>query len=190
MSIFCLYNWPKNLLPRLYIFVTAFALQVALAAPLFSEIAYAEPTKTETTVEKPKAGALKTESPLQKQVRAIAAKLRCPVCQGESVYDSHSDVAEEMKRLIADKIKAGESEAQILDYFHDRYGNYILMEPPAEGIHWVIWVFPLFMGLMGLLFLLQFINSNRQEAKAEALRRETDSDTANVSKTDIEELRL
>ena len=165
--------------------VMAFAVLLGLATSL-----YAETNKPALKNDGIKPGVIKTESPLQKQVRAIASKLRCPVCQGESVYDSHSDVAEEMKRLIADKLKAGESEANILDYFHDRYGNYILMEPPAEGIHWVIWVFPLFMGLMGLIFLMQFLLSNRQEAAAEALSREKNSETAKVATTDIEELRL
>ncbi len=102
----------------------------------------------------------KTETALEKQVRVVASKLRCPVCQGESIYDSHSDVAVEMKKLIAEKLSAGESEEAILGYFQARYGNFILMEPPAEGLHWVIWVFPVFLGLVGFILVYQFITGS------------------------------
>lgn len=135
---------------------------------------------------------IKTETPLQKQVRSVSSKLRCPVCQGESIYDSHSDVAVEMKQLIAEKLSQGESEADVLSYFQARYGNYILMEPPAEGIHWVIWVFPLFMGLMGLLFLMQYLAANKETARAETAERKPaetqNKDSAPVR--NIEELHL
>lgn len=136
-------------------------------------------------------GALKTETALEKQVREIASKLRCPVCQGESIYDSHSDVAVEMKRLIADKIKAGESESQIIEYFHARYGNYILMAPPAEGLHWVIWIFPLFLGLVGVLFLVQYLAASKQAGDVEKYEADGDGETAGQDADgDIEELRL
>ena len=72
-------------------------------------------------------------------------------------------VAVEMKNLISDKIKAGQSADEILTYFKDRYGNFILMEPPAEGLHWVIWVFPLFMALLGALFLFQNLKAGAKE---------------------------
>ena len=70
---------------------------------------------------------VKQESALELQLRTIASKLRCPVCQGESVYDSQSPVAAEMKNLISDKIKDGQSADEILTYFKDRYGNFILI---------------------------------------------------------------
>ncbi len=111
-------------------------------------------------------GAMKQETALEKQVRVVASKLRCPVCQGESVYDSHAEVAVEMKRLIAEKLAEGASEREVLQYFQERYGNYILMEPPTEGIHWVIWGFPVFMAFVGLLFIYQFITGKEQEAAA------------------------
>lgn len=140
---------------------------------------------------------LKKETALEAQVRVVASKLRCPVCQGESVYDSHSDVAEEMKRLIAEKLTAGESEAAILDYFQDRYGNFILMEPPVEGLHWVIWVFPLFLALVGFLLVSQYISATRQraaEVAGDVLKREDDQSGPEGNNgddvPDVRELRL
>ena len=134
-------------------------------------------------------GAMKQETALQKQVRVVASKLRCPVCQGESVYDSHAEVAVEMKKLIAEKLAEGASESDVLQYFQERYGNYILMEPPTEGIHWVIWVFPVFMAFVGLLFLYQFITGKKQETTAAVIE---GNDMARVKKSgqSIEDMEL
>ena len=138
-------------------------------------------------------GQVKVESEHQKKIRMIATVLRCPVCQGESVYDSQSPVAVEMKNLISDKIKAGQTMEEILTYFKDRYGNFILMEPPAEGLHWVIWVFPLFMALLGALFLFQNLKAGAKELEAtkDHLHDEDASLATNdTDVSDIRELRL
>ena len=144
--------------------------------------------------DKEKASQIRVESELEKKIRTVASMLRCPVCQGESVYDSHADVAVEMKRLIADKIKTGQSNEEILTYFKDRYGNFILMEPPAEGLHWVIWVFPIFMALLGALFLFQNLKASAQDIKDPHLDdfdQDGQSDDLSTEEvTDIKELRL
>lgn len=144
--------------------------------------------------EKAQAPQVRVESELEKKIRTVASMLRCPVCQGESVYDSHADVAVEMKRLIADKIKAGQSNEEILTYFKDRYGNFILMEPPTEGLHWVIWVFPIFMALLGALFLFQNLKASAQDIKDPHLDdfdQDGQSDDLSTEEvTDIKELRL
>lgn len=144
--------------------------------------------------DKEKASQIRVESELEKKIRTVASMLRCPVCQGESVYDSHADVAVEMKRLIADKIKAGQSNEEILTYFKDRYGNFILMEPPTEGLHWVIWVFPIFMALLGALFLFQNLKASAQDIEDPHLDdfdQDGQSDGLSTEEvTDIKELRL
>ncbi len=152
-----------------------------MSAPIAGQAQDANPAKAETAAPK-----VQVESRLERQVRNIASLLRCPVCQGESVYDSHADVAVEMKTLIAEKITAGETTEQILTYFKDRYGNYILMEPPAEGLHWVIWIFPGFMALLGAMFLVQHLRSS---AKAEQQRFEEQAKSKEAP-GEIEELSL
>lgn len=125
---------------------------------------------------------LKQETQLERQVRHIASKLRCPVCQGETIYDSHSEVAMQMKALIAEKIQKGESEAQIVRYFVDRYGNFMLMKPPAKGIHWVIWLLPLFLGLLGAFVLFCTIQASKTN--------KSDDDDNQDKSQDIEGLHL
>lgn len=163
-----------------------------LASLLFSPaVTFAAEEKASSSTDTP-AGQVKVESAHEKKIRAIATVLRCPVCQGESVYDSQSPVAVEMKNLISDKIKAGQSADEILTYFKDRYGNFILMEPPAEGLHWVIWVFPLFMALLGALFLFQNLKAGAKELEQTHTPLDegeiTGTETSDVS--DIRELRL
>ena len=76
------------------------------------------------------------------RARALASRLRCPVCQAESVADSPSQTAQEMNRLIADQVREGRSDAEILAFFRQRYGNWILLDPPARGAALWLWVLP------------------------------------------------
>ena len=92
---------------------------------------------------------IKQEDPVEKKMRDIAENLRCPVCQGQSVYDSNSDLAQQMKQTIKDRLNAGDSPDQIVGFFKKRYGNYVLMAPPHTGLHWGIWLVPFALVLAG-----------------------------------------
>jgi len=90
----------------------------------------------------------------------LGKQLRCPVCQGLSVSDSTSDAAVAMKNRVQELLAAGYSREQVLDYFADRYGEFILLAPPREGMHWLLWGAPVLATLAGLFWLL----SNRRQA--------------------------
>ncbi len=93
------------------------------------------------------------EDPLDARAREIASSLSCPICAGLTVADSGSTLAQQMRALILKKLKAGESRQQILDYFVDRYGESILLEPPRQGFNLGLWWLP-FLGLAaGTVFL-------------------------------------
>jgi cytochrome c-type biogenesis protein CcmH len=85
-----------------------------------------------------------TASAQEIDVRAqrVASKLRCPVCQNESVADSPSELSAQMRTLIRSKLAAGETEDQIIGYFVSRYGEWILLEPPRQGVLWFVWLAP------------------------------------------------
>ncbi|MCC9075982.1 cytochrome c-type biogenesis protein CcmH [Litorilinea aerophila] len=72
----------------------------------------------------------------------IADQLQCPICEGQSVAFSNSQLAAEMRRLIAEKLAAGEEEEQIIAYFVERYGVRILREPPRSGLNLWLWITP------------------------------------------------
>lgn len=88
------------------------------------------------------------EEPLSPEALAIANELNCPVCQGQSVRDSNSQLARQMRQVIQQKLDAGESPEAIKAYFVQRYGIEILREPPREGFIWALWWGP----VIGLAF--------------------------------------
>ncbi len=91
------------------------------------------------------------------RVQRIASKLRCPVCQNESVADSPSELSAQMRTLIRDRLAAGETEEQILRYFVSRYGEWILLEPPRHGVLWIVWLAPTVALLGGAALVIAYL---------------------------------
>ena len=89
----------------------------------------------------------------QREVLDIAVKLRCAVCQSQSVGESDSELAVEMKAIIGEQLNAGQTEDEIIDYFVQRYGDYILMKPRTDGAGRALWLTPLlaFLILLGVV---------------------------------------
>lgn len=90
---------------------------------------------------------------LDQRAYEVASQLQCPVCHGESVADSSSPIAQTMRDLIRQKLAAGESEQQVIQEFHQRYGDTILESPPMQGFTLLIWLGPIVMLLAGLALL-------------------------------------
>jgi len=89
-------------------------------------------------------------------VRAIAADLRCVVCQSLSVADSPSETANQMRGIIRERLAAGDSPEQVKAYFVDKYGLWILLAPPRQGFNLLVWIVP-FAGLGAGLVVLAFL---------------------------------
>lgn len=80
--------------------------------------------------------------PLQQEAREIARTLKCPVCENQSVADSPSQLAQEMRAYIERRLAAGESRQAIVRDLVERYGEGILLEPPREGFTLLVWWLP------------------------------------------------
>jgi len=93
------------------------------------------------------------ESELDVQTREIAKTLRCTVCQTESIWESGAPLAAQMRQVIRERLAQGQSPDEIRAYFYSRYGDYILMQPPKRGVHWIIWTGPFAALLIGGFFL-------------------------------------
>lgn len=118
---------------------------------------------------------------LEARVFEISRKLRCPTCVSESVADSNAGISIGMRNEIQAQLQAGASEAEILAFFQDRYGDWILLEPPRRGIHLVVWWLPgiaLAAGVIGLATLMVRWTRNAQQATHEA--QADDADLARV----------
>jgi cytochrome c-type biogenesis protein CcmH len=90
------------------------------------------------------------EAEVERRTDAIAAALRCPVCQNLSVKDSPSDVAASFDARIRELVREGKSDEEVKDFFVARYGEWILLSPPKHGIGLAVWLAPLLALVAGL----------------------------------------
>lgn len=108
---------------------------------------------------------------LEARAAAIAARLRCPVCQNESVVDSPSELASQMRGVIREKLEAGETDQQIVDYFVSRYGVWILLDPPRRGLLWIVWLAPAVALLSGAYLALSYLRRKTQASSEQGRER-------------------
>ena len=107
------------------------------------------------------AGPPRTGVELEKETARVAAKLRCPVCQGLSVNDSPATMAQNMKRQVRDLVAKGYSEEQSLLYFEKAYGEFVRLEPPMRGVNWLVWFAPVVLLVGGGVFVFFMVRRMR-----------------------------
>ncbi len=77
---------------------------------------------------------------LEARARVISRDIRCPVCQGESIDDSSAPISRDLRLIIRERLVAGDSDAEVVDYIVARYGEFVLFNPRAEGSTLVLWL--------------------------------------------------
>lgn len=93
---------------------------------------------------------------LEARAQKLADEIRCVVCENEPVSQSSADIAVDMRHVIRDRIAAGDSDNQVRDYFADRYGDFVLLNPRVTPATWVLWGAPfVLIGLGGMFLLLR-----------------------------------
>ncbi|GGS18944.1 cytochrome c biogenesis protein [Deinococcus knuensis] len=98
-------------------------------------------------------------TPAQEQ-RAVAIQknLRCPLCDtGESIADSRSDISVKMRESVREQVAAGRTDGDIYVFFAQRYGNFVLLDPPRTGRNLLLWGAPLLALALGGVFLWSFL---------------------------------
>jgi cytochrome c-type biogenesis protein CcmH len=76
------------------------------------------------------------------RARAIGRELRCLVCQNESIEDSSADLARDLRLLVRERIRAGDSDAEVIAFIRDRYGDFVLLRPPFTAATAALWLSP------------------------------------------------
>ncbi len=99
----------------------------------------------------PGAATLPAKLPVSEEtVHRVAAQLRCVVCQNLSVADSPSEMANQMRDLIRERLAAGDTPDRVVEYFVDKYGEWILLSPRGRGFNLLVWAAPMIALLVGL----------------------------------------
>jgi len=119
-------------------------LVVALAWLSFAATASPAQTPLDT-------GGAPRDARFEATVAEVASSLRCPVCQNNSVEDSPSLLAQDMKKEIRQRLAAGETPDQVRSYFVSRYGEWVLTKPRAAGVNLSVWLLPILALLGGAL---------------------------------------
>ena len=101
------------------------------------------------------------------QTKEISYLLMCPVCQGQSVGESNSNLANDMRDIIRKQLEQGKSKEEILAYFVNRYGDSILATPPPKGINWVLWLLPAVGIIVGGIGITLFLFKAQKDEKKE-----------------------
>ena len=93
------------------------------------------------------------ESALDAQTRELSSQLRCVVCQGLSIQDSPASLAQEMRAIVREQLAAGRTPEQVKEYFVQKYGEFVLLEPEPTGFNLLVYVLPVIMLLGGAAFV-------------------------------------
>jgi cytochrome c-type biogenesis protein CcmH len=119
---------------------------------------------------------------LDQRVQDVASQLICPVCQGESVASSPATIAQQMRTVIRQQLQEGKSEAQVIQYFKERYGPQIVWTPQWQGFDLVAWLVPIALLLLGVIILFYVLRSWRAAALAGTANEDAGETTRDTSK--------
>jgi cytochrome c-type biogenesis protein CcmH len=117
------------------------------------------------------------DAKLEARARAISAGLRCLVCQNQSIDDSNAPLARDLRLLVRERLKAGDSNAQVMQFVEDRYGEFVLLRPAFNAHTLLLWLAPLLV-LLGAIW-----------AASRALARPPPQTTAPLTEAEEERLR-
>lgn len=113
---------------------------------------------------------------LEARARTISKELRCLVCQNQSIDDSDADLAQDLRMLVRERLMAGDSDQQVLDYITARYGDFVLLRPPFETATWLLWLAPFAVILIGGGAIILAIRRNRAGTAPHAASQALDSE--------------
>lgn len=131
-------------MPDLWRPLAAVLLGAALAGSAWAQAREAPPTAEDPV--------------LEKKVMAISAELRCLVCQNQTIADSHAGLAVDLRNQVREMLRQGKTQAEIVTYMTDRYGDFVMYRPPVKATTMLLWFGPAVLlggALIGLVVVLR-----------------------------------
>jgi len=111
-------------------------------------------------------GEMLNDPALEARAREISKELRCLVCQNQSIDDSSADLARDLRLIVRQRLTAGDSDDQVLQYVTDRYGDFVLLRPPVKPATLVLWLAPPLLLIAGAVLSVAYLR-RRQRPGAE-----------------------
>ena len=109
------------------------------------------------------AKSLNNEIDVNNRIREISQNVRCLVCQNQSIDESNSELAKDLKILIKEKLILGDSDEEIYGFLKERYGDYILLKPPLNLNTVILWFLPFIFLMFGSILIFKIIKSNKRK---------------------------
>ena len=110
------------------------------------------------------------DAALEARARALHAELRCMVCQGQSIGDSDAALARDMRAIVRERIAAGESDDAVRGFLTDRYGDYVLLDPPVKPETYALWFGPAAVFVAGAAIAFALLRRAHRDRAAHAPR--------------------
>lgn len=108
---------------------------------------------------------------LEQRAREIGQSLRCVVCQNQSIDESDAPLAQDMRKLVRQRLSEGDTNEAVIAYMRDKYGDYVLLKPPVQSNTYILWLLPFGLLLMGLVWFMRS-GSVAEEANPETSNNE------------------
>jgi len=106
---------------------------------------------------------------LEARARALSAELRCMVCQNQSIDDSNAELARDLRLLVRERLKNGDSDEAVIDYVVSRYGEFVLLNPRLRGETLLLWGAPVVLFLAGAAAMVLFVRKRGGKPTGTAL---------------------
>jgi cytochrome c-type biogenesis protein CcmH len=103
---------------------------------------------------------------LEARARELSRELRCQVCQNQSIDDSNAPLAADLRRVVRERLEAGDSDRAVLAFVADRYGDYVLMRPPVRPATYALWFGPAVVLALGALGAATYMRRRRPASDA------------------------
>jgi cytochrome c-type biogenesis protein CcmH len=113
---------------------------------------------------------------LESRARDISKGLRCVVCQNQSIDDSDATLARDLRLLVRERITAGDSDSQVIDYVVSRYGDFVLLKPPFKVSTLALWAGPAIIVLFALFGAFAYFRRQRTIATTGGVKELTDEE--------------
>lgn len=107
-----------------------------------------------------------SDAMLENRARDLSQNLRCLVCQNESIDESNASLARDLRLLVRERLMKGETDQEVLEFIVDRYGEFVLLRPQANGVNLILWALTPIALLLSLIFSGAYIITRNRNVKS------------------------